>query len=102
MDITELPFNRFLGLRKAPAEGGALLVLPESPDYANHLGTVHASAQFALAEVTSGEFLFRNLPAIAGLVPVVRRFEAKFKRPANGMLISRAKGGCGEDRRATR
>jgi hypothetical protein len=65
MDIIALPSNRFLGLRKAGPEGGALLALPESLDYANHLGTVHASAQLALAE-------------------------AKFKRPASGRLTSRA------------
>jgi acyl-coenzyme A thioesterase PaaI-like protein len=88
--VTELPFNRFLGLRHAPADSDALLALPESPDYANHLGTVHASAQLALAEATSGEFLLRHLPSLDGLVPVVRRLEAKFRRPANGALTSRA------------
>jgi acyl-coenzyme A thioesterase PaaI-like protein len=90
MEITELPFNRFLGLRQAPTGSGGLLALPESPDYTNHLGTVHASAQLALAEATSGEFLLRALGVIDGLVPVVRRLEAKFKRPANGVLTSRA------------
>lgn len=91
MDICTLPFNRFFGLRHAPADSDALLALPESPDYANHLGTIHASAQLALAEATSGEFLLRHLPTLDGLVPVVRRLEATFKRPANGALTARAK-----------
>lgn len=90
MDITTLPFNRFIGLQRASAESDALLTLPESPDYANHLGTVHASAQLALAEATSGEFLLRHLPSPDGFIPVVRHLEAKFKNPANGALTSRA------------
>jgi acyl-coenzyme A thioesterase PaaI-like protein len=90
MDITTIPFNRFLGLRTAPTDGVALLSLPESPDFLNHLGTIHASAQLALAEASSGEFLLRTLPPGDGLVPVVRRLEAKFKRPAQGALTSRA------------
>ena len=44
MDVTGIPFNRFLGLRA----GEASLTLPSGPDYLNHLGTVHAAAQYAL------------------------------------------------------
>jgi acyl-coenzyme A thioesterase PaaI-like protein len=88
--ITELPFNRFIGLQSAGAEPGALLSLPDAPQYLNHLGTVHASAQLALAEATSGEFLLRTLGEVEGLVPVVRRLEARFRRPASGVLSARA------------
>ena len=44
MDVTALPFNRFLGLEKGASESGLLVSLPPSPQYTNHLGTVHASA----------------------------------------------------------
>lgn len=90
MEITALPFNRFLGLQPSTSNDDTVLVLPDSPDYLNHLGTVHASAQLALAEATSGEFLLRNLPVNKDIVPVVRRLEAKFKRPATGTLTSQA------------
>src|SRR6476659_5020816 len=90
MQITELPFNRFIGLEQAGQDSSALLSLPEGPQYLNHLGTVHASAQLALAEATSGEFLLRVLGEAPGLLPVVRRLEAKFRRPANGALTARA------------
>lgn len=87
MDITQLPFNRMIGLQRA--EGPWLLSLPESSQYHNHLGTAHASALLALAEATSGEFLIRSLGSIAGVIPVVRRLEAKFKKPGMGKLLGR-------------
>lgn len=84
--VTQLPFNRFIGLETV--EPPHLLRLPAGDHYLNHLGTVHASAQLALAEASSGEFLVRAIGAIEGVVPVVRRFEAKFRRPAKGALTS--------------
>jgi hypothetical protein len=85
--VTELPFNRFLGVEVA-TEPTQLLRLPAGARYLNHLGTVHASAQLALAEASSGEFLLRALGSTAGVVPVVRRLESKFRRPANGAVTS--------------
>ena len=85
--VTELPFNNFLGI--APASDGAhLLQLPSGNQYLNHLGTVHAAAQLALAEASSGEFLLRHFGSADDLVPVVRRVEAKFRKPANGRIVS--------------
>src|SRR3954464_13972724 len=84
--VTELPFNRFLGIETAPAP--QLLRLPAGAQYLNHLGTVHASAQLALAEASSGEFLLRALGFPSGIVPVVRRLESKFRKPAYGAVTS--------------
>ena len=50
--VTELPFNRFLGIEVA-ADPSQLLRLPAGGQYLNHLSTVHASAQLALAEASS-------------------------------------------------
>jgi len=83
--VTELPFNSFLGLQKA-AEPSQLLRLPPGGQYLNHLGTVHASAQLALAEASSGEFLLHRLASVEGIVAVVRRLEAKFRKPASGAV----------------
>lgn len=89
LTISELPFNRLVGLQPA-AEDGALLCLPAGPQYLNHLGTVHASALLALAEASSGEFLLRQFGAEPGLLPVVRRLDSKFRKPAQGSVTSRA------------
>jgi len=90
MDVTQLPFNRLVGLEPAPAGGGFLVSLPDGPQYTNHLGTVHASALLAVAEAGSGAFLLDRLGDAAGVVPVVRRLEAKFRRPASGRVSARA------------
>ncbi|MBA3881805.1 MAG: YiiD C-terminal domain-containing protein [Chthoniobacterales bacterium] len=87
--VTELPFNAFLGIQagSGPSE---LLRLPAGAHYLNHLGTVHASAQLALAEASSGECLLRSLGSADQVIAVVRRIEAKFRRPANGAITSTA------------
>jgi acyl-coenzyme A thioesterase PaaI-like protein len=91
MDITEVPFNKFLGVERASDDPGCLLRLGESPSFQNHLGTVHAGVQLALAEATSGECILRRFPDFAaGVLAVVRRVEAKFKNPLNGTIRSRA------------
>jgi hypothetical protein len=85
--VTELPFNSFLGIETA-SDPTQLLRLPAGAQYLNHLGTVHASAQLALAEASSGEFLLRGLGLGSRVLPVVRRFESKFRKPANGAVTS--------------
>ena len=85
--VTELPFNKFLGIQAA-SEPNQLLRLPAAGQYLNHLGTVHASAQLALAEAASGEFLMREFGSNDGFIPVVRRLESKFRKPANGAITS--------------
>ncbi len=90
LSITQLPFNRLVGLQPA-SQPEKLLALPAGEQYLNHLGTVHASAQLALAEASSGEFLVRTLGDNAGLIPVVRRLEAKFRKPAKGSVTSTAR-----------
>jgi acyl-coenzyme A thioesterase PaaI-like protein len=90
MDVTALPFNRLVGLEAAEPDSGFLVSLPDGPQYTNHLGTVHASALLAVAEAGSGAFLVRQFGAAAGYVPVVRRLEAKFKKPARGRVAARA------------
>ena len=87
VSVTELPFNSLLGIQLA-TDSAHLLELPAGGQYLNHLGTVHASAQLALAEASSGEFLLRHFRSTEGILPVVRRLEAKFRKPANGAVTS--------------
>ena len=90
MDITKLPFNSFIGIEVSQQEG-FLLSLPANERYTNHLGTVHAGALMALAEAASGEVLLQSIGHIAdSIIPVVRRFECKFRKPAHGEIMARA------------
>ena len=88
--VTELPFNSFVGIEPS-TDAGHLLRLPSGARYLNHLGTVHASALLALAEASSGEFLLRHFGSSSGAIPVVRRIEAKFRKPAHGAVAATAK-----------
>lgn len=91
MKITGLPFNQLIGLAES-AKAGTLLTLPNDPRYTNHLGTVHASALVALAEATSGHYLLKEFTNLGfEVLPVVRRLEAKFRKPAFGAIFSTVK-----------
>jgi acyl-coenzyme A thioesterase PaaI-like protein len=52
MKFPDLVLNRFIGIRGAPAGSEHVLEMPLAAAVVNHLGTVHAAAQFALAETT--------------------------------------------------
>ena len=89
MNITDLPFYNFIGIAHAQKEG-CVLTLPNDARYTNNLGTVHASALLAVAEASSGDYLIRELDGIGfEVLPVVRRLEAKFRKPAFGAVFSK-------------
>lgn len=77
----------------APAGASHLLEMPGSPLVQNHLGTIHAAAQFALAEAASAECLRRGyahlLPAQQSMA-VVRGVTVKYRRAASGDLLAYA------------
>ncbi len=88
MNVLDLPFNKLLMITKSDVPD-TILMLENSMKYQNHLGTIHASAQYALAEASSGEILERNFGDWHGAYfPVVRRAEVKYKNPAKGKLFS--------------
>ena len=62
MNVTQLPFNRLLGLELGADDNSSLVCLPDGPQYTNHLGTVHASALLAVAEAV--------LPGVAPSPPL--------------------------------
>src|ERR1041385_7123665 len=92
MHVTDLAINKALGMQLAPAGNGHILEMPETPLLLNHVGTVHASAQFALAEASSGEFLLRQLGEVKDQVfAVLRTSDVKFRKPAHGALRASAR-----------
>ena len=92
MHVTDLAINKTLGMQLATAGNDHILEMPESPLLLNHIGTIHASVQFALAEAASGEFLLRQLGENQTQVfAVLRTSDVKFRKPAHGVLRASAR-----------
>lgn len=90
MKITHIPFNAFLAISQSETDA-QLLELEFADNLKNHLGTFHAGAQFALAEACSGLALQRQFPHLDGMVlPVLRRAEVKYKKPAQSAICAKA------------
>lgn len=88
MDIQEVPFNRYLGIQPS-SKDGYILEMRYDTKLSNHLGTLHAGALFTLAEAASGAFLLRQFHHIElNIVPVVRKGEVKYSRPADSTVYA--------------
>jgi len=86
MDVTEIPFVKKVGITKTTDNELELLF---SDDTHNHLATMHASAQFTLAETASGEFLQTLFPELVGnVIPVLRDASVKFKKPVLKNIVA--------------
>ena len=86
MNVLEIPFVKKVGITKTKNNQ---LELPFSTDTHNHLQTMHASAQFTLAETASGEYLQTLFPDLVGkVIPVVRDANVKYKKPAIKNIIA--------------
>jgi len=91
MDILSIPFHKFINITRVNGSEDFIYKIQEQPEYLNHLGTIHACVQLSLAEATSGEFLLKEFNHIkSDVIPVVRKSEAKYHKPANGELFSKA------------
>lgn len=91
MHVTDLALNQAMGLRLVPLGSDHILEMPETPLLLNHIGTIHAGAQFSLAEAASGEFLLRHLGDGQGQVlAVLRSSSMKYRKPAHGALRATA------------
>ncbi|MDZ4667909.1 MAG: DUF4442 domain-containing protein [bacterium] len=90
MDILKIPFHYLVGINNC-LNDEFIYEIDEKPEYLNHLGTIHACMQLTLAEATAGEFLLREFKEYeSAFIPVVRRTNAKYNKPANGKLCSKA------------
>lgn len=78
MDISSLPFNQLLGVT---TDGNAVLLVPKH-EHTNHIGTVHATVIFGIAEIASGVRLLQRFPNLGeDHGAVLRSSEVKFRRP---------------------
>ena len=86
MDVVKIPFVEKVGIERQP---GGDLGLDFDETVHNHLQTIHASAQFALAETASGEALQTLFPELVGkVVPVMRDSNIKYKKPAKKSITA--------------
>ncbi len=85
LKATDIPFVRHLGIE----EENSKLSLDFKNDVLNHIETIHASAQFALAETQSGIHLQKLFPELEGKVlPVLRDAQIKYRKPAQEKIIA--------------
>ncbi len=90
MDVTQIPFNKFVEICYSNQDE-EVLNLRFKNNMKNHLGTFHASAQFALAEAASGFSLQRSFSHLANsAVPVLRKADIKFKKLAESDIFAKA------------
>jgi acyl-coenzyme A thioesterase PaaI-like protein len=81
-----IPFANYVGVKKRSQK---LLQLTPHKDVENHIGTVHAAAQFTLAETQSGLYLLSLFPEYAdNVVPLLRSSNIKYKYPATTELVA--------------
>ena len=83
-----LPFANYIGVK---AKNKRELQLLPHKDVENHIGTVHAAAQFTLAETQSGLYMLSLFPEYADdIVPLLRSSNIKYKFPATTELVALA------------
>ena len=88
MNIIELPFVKKVGIRKNDDD---ISELPFEPSILNHIDTIHAGAQYTLAETVSGELLQAEFPELVGKVfPVLRGSDVKYKNAAISTITALA------------
>lgn len=89
MNVLDLPFIKHLGLQFS-AEGA--LVLKVSEHHKNHLGTVHATVLYGIAEACSGQAVIDKFfkPYPTAFV-VIRRAAIKYRSPARADISARVK-----------
>lgn len=91
MDLLELPFNQLVNLTYSPGDPHRL-ELPFRAELTNHLGDLHAAALYALAEAASARCLQQEFGEVGfPVVPVVRRAEVKYQRPARSTVAAEAR-----------
>lgn len=80
MQVTNIPFVQHIGIDKFIENN---LELQNKTIVHNHIGTMHAGAQFTLAETQSGLYLQTLFPEYKDqVVPLLRSSTVKYKHPA--------------------
>jgi len=85
MRVTDIEFVKLVGIKESENR----LLLEYKNDVLNHVKSIHASAQFALAETQSGLHLQKLFPELVGkAIPLLRDSKIKYKKPALKELVA--------------
>ena len=86
MDVTQIPFAKHIGIERK--DEGTLKLEPTNI-VQNHIHSIHASAQFTLAETQSGLHLQLSFPELVGEVAgLLRGATVKYKNPATTTIYA--------------
>ncbi|MFP6655314.1 MAG: YiiD C-terminal domain-containing protein [Myxococcota bacterium] len=86
-----LPIYEYMDFKVESASKGVYrCAVPLNAKNENHFHTVHAALQWASVEALGGLVWFATKPPGNGWLPVVRRFEIDFKRPAGSNIVAEA------------
>ena len=89
MKVLNLPLTKNLHIQTTE-KGTYLLEMVHHPNLLNHLETIHGSASYALAEISSGHFLNTRFRDIADqTVPILRESRVKYRLAGEGNLYSK-------------
>jgi acyl-coenzyme A thioesterase PaaI-like protein len=85
MEVTQIPFVKLLDIK----DDKKSFSLEYKENILNHVETIHASAQFALAETQSGVLLQEIFPHLEGkVIPLLRDATIKYKKPAQKKIYA--------------
>jgi len=85
LKATDIPFVKHIGIEEQNNE----VTLDFNENILNHIKTIHASAQFTLAETQSGLHLQKLFPELEGkVIPVLRDAQIKYKKPAQEKILA--------------
>jgi acyl-coenzyme A thioesterase PaaI-like protein len=82
---TDIPFVKFIGMKEEEEK----LSLALKKTVCNHVETIHAAAQFTLAETESGMRLQSLFPELEQkVIPLLREAQIKYKKPATQKIVA--------------
>jgi len=82
---TDIPFVKHIGLKEDEKQ----LSLYLKKSVCNHVETIHAAAQFTLAETESGMHLQSLFPELEKkVIPLLREAKIKYKKPATQKIVA--------------
>ena len=82
----DFKLSTFLGLKR---DGDGNLMMPNSENVHNHIETIHAGAQFCLAELATGTFVEQEFMEFKGKIFIVlRRTDTKYSAAGRSDLTA--------------
>ncbi|HEV3122944.1 MAG TPA: YiiD C-terminal domain-containing protein [Candidatus Dormibacteraeota bacterium] len=90
--IERMPYNAMIGIRILElGDGHARGSLPARSEVGNHVGTMHAGAQFSLMEATSGAAAASAFIDLLGsATPLAQGADLTYRKPARGDVVAEA------------